>query len=61
MNFKGILLSDRGQSIKNTVKFLLYDTMKKRNSRDSVKRTDRKKEKSTGFQGAQGYGHGRNR
>ena len=43
MNFKGILLSDSGQSIKNTVKFLLYDIMKKRNSRDSVKKKERKK------------------
>ena len=43
MNFKGILLSDSRQSIKNTVKFLLYDIMKKRNSRDSVKKKERKK------------------
>lgn len=42
MNLKGILLSDRGQSIKGTVKFLLYDIMKKRNSRDSVKKKKKK-------------------
>ena len=57
MNLKGILLSDRGQSVKGTGKFVLYDIIKKRKSRDSVK----KKKKITVFQGAQGYGHGWNR
>ena len=40
MNLKGILLNDRCQSIKGTVKFLLYDITKKRNSRDSVKKKE---------------------
>lgn len=43
MNFKGILLSDRGQSIKNTVKFLLYDIMKRETLGTVFKRKKEKK------------------
>ena len=43
MNLKGILLSDRGQSVKGTGKFVLYDIIKKRKSRDSVKKKKKKK------------------
>ena len=52
MNLKGILLSDRGQSVKGTGKFVLYDIIKKRKSRDSVK----KKKKSLFSRGLRDMG-----